>query len=528
MTVRVWRTAMGALAACLLLAGGARADLRVKIDRYEPATLPDVRLWLSVLDGDRPVDPDRIAQLSVYLDGELLDDVDYESAVDHGAPMAVAAVIDGRLPEKWNNAREAIGAAFAELPDDSIGAVRAFTFGIEAVPDDPQAPWLAEPDKLAPTLLGVESSDGGEPRLYQAVRSALLLYPMAPGLEADKDDGPMPPPLPDDAEFPNDRVLYVIADGRFDLRGDQTVSRQLQALVYLARRRGVRVMAIGAADSDRARDLWVLETLARKTGGTYRRAALPSQIGPAVEEAAQELRLRQVVTADAEELRRGDPISFTVRLKMSTGATRTTRDFTDRAGNVLSLWDKAVDAVSNKWEGLPVWARILISVVAGVLLLAIVLLVVLLRLRKAAKARDEAKAAREAALADRRPCAVCGNMMMPQWKECLFCAQTRAAQRPMRFRLVGRSGSFAGQALRFDKNLVIFGAARNCDIHLPEHGVSPEHCGLRDRGDGEFLLSDFNTDGGTWVNGERITQSPLGEGDVVRVGASEFVFGIES
>jgi len=119
-------------------------------------------------------------------------------------------------------------------------------------------------------------------------------------------------------------------------------------------------------------------------------------------------------------------------------------------------------------------------------------------------------------------------VMMPEWTECLFCAQTRQAQRPMRFRLVGRSGAFAGRALRFDKHLVVFGSMGNADIHLPEHGVAPEHCGLRDRGDGEFLLSDFNTPGGTWVNGERITQATLSEGDVLRVGASEFVFGVES
>lgn len=516
------------LALLALLAAPAAADVRLKVDRYEAATLPEVKLWVTLLDGEDPIRPDRIELLSVFANGDLLEDVDAETAAEHDEPMAVAAVLDARLPQQWKATREAIAAAFDDLPGGSLGAVRVFNFGIKAVPEDADAPWFDEPDKLAPTLRDIEAG-GGESFLYTAMREALQQFPLRPGLEADKDDGKLPPP-PKDGEdpFPTDRVLYVVADGQMKVRPDERPTQRLQELVYLARRRGVRIMAIGVADTERAKNLWVLETLARKTGGTYRRAPLVNRTGPTVAEAAEELRMRQVITADVPELRRGDPVSFSVRAKLKTGETRTTRDYTDRAENVLSLWDRAVDAASNKWEGLPVWARVLITVVAAVLVVAIVLLIVLLRLRKAAKARDKERAAREAELALRKPCPVCGNMMMPNWKDCLFCAQARAAQRPMRFRLVGRSGSYAGQALRFDKGLVIFGAAPGCDIHLPEHGVSREHCGLRDRGEQEFLLSDFNTDGGTWVNGERITQARLNEGDVVRVGASEFVFGIES
>ena len=115
---------------------------------------------------------------------------------------------------------------------------------------------------------------------------------------------------------------------------------------------------------------------------------------------------------------------------------------------------------------------------------------------------------------------------MPDWTECLFCAQAQAAVKPMRFRLTGRSGIWAGQVHRFDKDLVTLGAAPTCDIQVLDRGVQAEHCGLRDRGD-EFLLTDFATDIGTWLNGERVTQSPLGEGDVIRVGECEFVFGVE-
>ncbi len=62
---------------------------------------------------------------------------------------------------------------------------------------------------------------------------------------------------------------------------------------------------------------------------------------------------------------------------------------------------------------------------------------------------------------------------------------------------------------------------------MADRGVGSQHFGIRDRGD-EFILTDFNTDTGTWVNGERVSQVILDEGDLIRVGNTEFVFGIEA
>lgn len=505
----------------------AQQGLRAKVDRYEPVSLPDARIWVSVLRGGEPVPYDRVEQVSVYVNGTLSDDVDVESAAEHGAPRAVAAVIDARIPHEWRMARQAIAPAFEDLPDGSLAAVHGFTHGVKSLPEADDELWTAEPSLLAENLASLDMDEGGQPLLRLAVREALLRFPLAPGRSAADEPDPLPD-LPEDLEFPGDRILYVIADGELVGRGSDTVSRQLKSLVGLARRRGVRIMTIGVADGLRASNLWVLEALARKTGGTFRRAPLVNTIANSVREAVDELDSRLVITADAGEVRPRDPLGFTVKVKVVGSGVRTTRDYSARAVNVLGPIDRLLDTIGDKWEGLAFWIRMVITIGAAVLVLLIVLLVVFLRLRKAAKARDAAAAERQADLAQRKPCPVCGNVMMPEWTECLFCAQQRQAQRPMRYRLVGRAGAFAGRALRFDKNLVVFGATANCDIHLPEHGVAPEHCGLRDRGDGEFLLSDFNTSGGTWVNGERITQASLSEGDVVRVGASEFVFGVES
>ncbi|MEZ4431907.1 MAG: FHA domain-containing protein [bacterium] len=521
--------ALLAFAALVALAAPAAAQVRIKIDRYEPATLPAVRLWISLLDGDKPVSPDRIKRLSVYADGDLLDETDWETAEAHGAPRAVAAVIDARYLQRWQQARDALPALFRDLPKGSLGAAIVFHDGLEATPEEKQALWVDQP-KLIPGTLADVRSGGGDTWLYRATRQALRRFPLAPGLEPERgEEGTLPPPRPQDAPpFPEDRILYVIADGQLEETSEERPAARLQELVYLARRRGVRVMTIGLTDSEITEHLWSLRILARKTGGTYRRVPTISMTPTMFEEAAGELDARIVVTAEAPELRRGDTVSFSVRSLFSTGGISTTREYTARVDNVLSWWDRGLDFVSTKWEGLALWIRILITVVASVLAVAVVLLIVVLRVRKARRAEAAAEAARQADLARRKPCPICGNLMMPDWKQCLFCAQTQKAVAPKRFRLTGRSGVYAGQALRFDKALVVIGAGGDCDVRLNEHGISPQHAGLRDRGDNEFVLSDFNTTGGTWVNGERITQSRLQEGDVVRIGTSEFVFGIES
>lgn len=517
-----WGLAIGVL----VWSASAAGQIRLKIDRYEASTLPEVRLWVSVLDGNRPFGAGRIKQLSVYADGEQLEDVEFTTAVDRGAPIAVGAVIDARYRDKWQASRDAIQKVFDGLPEESLGMAVVMTSGLEELPKADDALWTEHPAKL-PRSMDEIRSGGGDPLLFSALRTALRRFPLAPGLEPERGEESTLPDWPKDKPFPGDRVLYVVADGEMKARADGRPSAQLQELVYLARRRGVRVMAIGLTD-DVTQHLWTLRVLSRKTGGTYRRVATTSMAEDMLDEAAREMAGRLVITAEAPDLRRGDTVSFSVRTLFDTGGSRTARDYTDRVGNVLGWWDKGVDFISTRWEKLPFWVRLLITIVAGLLVVGLLALVIILRVRKAARARAAEEKARKEALAKRKPCPVCGNLMMPDWKECLFCAQTRQATAPMRYRLTGRAGTYAGEALRFDKPLVIIGAGAHCDVRLQEHGVAAEHCGVRDRGDDEYLLSDFNSDGGTWVNGEKISQTRLHEGDVIRVGSSEFVFGIES
>ena len=497
------------------------AGARIKIDRYEAAPLPSVRLWVTLLDDrDRPVPPDRVESFSVYAGGRLLDDATFTTAAELGEPLAIALVLDARFEDGWRTGHKAIEAPLATLP----GGTRAFAVvQHEDVERVPEAGWTDKPDGLAASVAEVRV--GGEaPRLFRALTAALQAFPLREGVDREPDDV-LPKLKKDQLPFPVDRVLLVVGDGHLETSASSGVHDRLGLLITLARRRGVRIMGVGLAEQ--SDHLWALEVLSRKTGGTYRRARTPNDVKVYVRDIFDEVHGRYGIDVDHKGLRRGDLASFLVKAQLRGGQPETSLEFTARIGNKLGLWARIVDTISDVWERWPWWARAL--VVGGVVLIIalIALVVAVRRLKKRRKAVGAAAAAQAAALAARRPCPVCGQVMMPDWPECLFCAQSKAAVQPMRFRLTGRSGVWAGQVHRFDKDLVTVGAAPSCDIQVLDRGVQAEHCGVRDRGD-EFLLTDFATDAGTWLNGERITQTAVTEGDVIRVGECEFVFGVEA
>ncbi len=507
----------------LLLLLAAPAVGRVKIDRYEPATLPTVRLWVTLLDRDRPVGPSGVKSVTVYIDGQpVASDAEIQDAKSLAEPLALGIVVDARLPAAWRETQRALETPLRGLPEETRAFAVIHHDDRERLPKDGFA---ARPEDLPPSLRDVPGGGStSETHLWRAIRTALESFPLAPGVEPERDEVLPPEPKKDDPPFPRDRVVLVVGDGWLETTPSDDVHARLRDLVDMARRRGVRLTTVGVADE--AHHLWTLEVLARKTGGTYRRAAVASSLGTRIAEAFEELDSRLVIDAEAPALRRGDRANFTVKVELSGGAIDTSREYGAAVENVLGFWRRRARAIRDAWERWPWWARGLV-VLGVVLVVALVLLVVLVKkARKRRAARQEAADSRAAALAARKPCPVCGAVMMPDWKECLFCARNRAAEQPMRFRLTGRSGIWAGQVRRFQKDLVTLGAAPSCDIQVLDRGVQAEHCGIRDRGD-EFLLTDFATDAGTWLNGQRVTQAQIDEGDVIRVGECEFVFGIE-
>ena len=60
------------------------------------------------------------------------------------------------------------------------------------------------------------------------------------------------------------------------------------------------------------------------------------------------------------------------------------------------------------------------------------------------------------------------------------------------------------------------------DITLPDLNVSRHHAELRRNPDGSWELVDVGSHGGTFVNGKRITRTPLTEQDTISIGHATF------
>ncbi|MCA9543204.1 MAG: FHA domain-containing protein [Myxococcales bacterium] len=517
----------------LALAAPASARIRLKIDDYEVTHLPAVRLWVSVLDGDAPLDPKSLDGFDVRVDGEPLGDrVQAKPYNSMERPMAAVLVVDARYSQAWTQSLEAMSDVFGKLPGDS--RVLAVAAAQEPVPLPAEA-WASKPAELLPTLRGkVDPAGGGRPTMAEALRVALSRFPLAADADPDEaDDIPIAKDDPEDP-LPADRVLFLVGDGQLGRLGQTSLRRTLQTLVTSARRRGVRIMAIGTGENPRQHA--TLRVLARKTGGTFRRARDGMELAERAQQSLKELEHRYRLEFDVPGLRRGDDLDVSVQAYWAGGMqSEPSRPFTLRAEHELTFTERVIDWISDQWEKAPWWVRAIVIAVIALILGLIVLLILIKKARKAKKARTRRKKVRQAKLAQRKPCPACQQTTMPGWKQCLFCGAdltgtgivAPAQQGPQaRYRLTGRAGDHQGRALRFMEDMVTLGRGARCQVPLTGRDVSPEHCAVRDRGD-EFVLIDLNSQTGTFVNNERVQRVRLREGDIIRVGGHEFVFGVE-
>jgi hypothetical protein len=92
--------------------------------------------------------------------------------------------------------------------------------------------------------------------------------------------------------------------------------------------------------------------------------------------------------------------------------------------------------------------------------------------------------------------------------------------------LVATSGALRGQDYRIQPGGARIGRLETCGICLAQgqdYGISKEHAEVR-IGSGTCVLVDLGSANGTFVNGERISERTLQDGDKVRLGLLEFVY----
>jgi hypothetical protein len=93
--------------------------------------------------------------------------------------------------------------------------------------------------------------------------------------------------------------------------------------------------------------------------------------------------------------------------------------------------------------------------------------------------------------------------------------------------LVLHNGRRDGTRQPLTQPCTLIGRDGGCEIRLNAAGISPLHCALV-QAPGGLVLRDLQSDGGTNVNGERVSACALREGDVIAIGPFEFVVHLRS
>ena len=86
--------------------------------------------------------------------------------------------------------------------------------------------------------------------------------------------------------------------------------------------------------------------------------------------------------------------------------------------------------------------------------------------------------------------------------------------------LVQESGGRQGRRIDLGP-LCVIGRLKSCHIPIKDTKASRNNSKISLQGDGYFL-EDLGSSNGTFLNGERIAREPLRDGDLVKVGNTEF------
>jgi transcriptional regulator with GAF, ATPase, and Fis domain len=91
-------------------------------------------------------------------------------------------------------------------------------------------------------------------------------------------------------------------------------------------------------------------------------------------------------------------------------------------------------------------------------------------------------------------------------------------------RLVAMSGPLQGTVRAITDDPLSLGRDAANQVMIGDSEVSRKHCTIRQVSQGSYEISDLDSHNGTFVNGIRVSHTPVRHGDQIRIGSSEFVF----
>jgi len=97
---------------------------------------------------------------------------------------------------------------------------------------------------------------------------------------------------------------------------------------------------------------------------------------------------------------------------------------------------------------------------------------------------------------------------------------TEEEERTVMAHLVRRN---TGEKIELGTNPTLLGRLKAATLCLDNETVSRRHCMIKHAADG-YVVVDLDSVNGTYVNGKRVKEKRLADGDVIQVGNILFVF----
>jgi pSer/pThr/pTyr-binding forkhead associated (FHA) protein len=76
-------------------------------------------------------------------------------------------------------------------------------------------------------------------------------------------------------------------------------------------------------------------------------------------------------------------------------------------------------------------------------------------------------------------------------------------------------------------SVTVIGRRQDCDLCIPLMNVSRRHCEIN-QDEGKLRLRDLGSRNGTFVNGAKVKESELNDGDQIAIGPLEFKINLKS
>ena len=371
-------------------------EYRMKIDDVDMSKAPTVSIHATFLDKKAlPVSPKKIQIMEVYADDELVTASPRLTTLkDSDLPLDLALIVPISQRFSKNDLSE-IQDSMAHVIEQARKNDRVAGFF-----DDGRAINVVP---LGPTSEVAQLLKDTKPQ----AQYSFLYSSLDKAIEEMSDPAKMRKAR---------RAIILVTDG-FDTYTYR--AEEVQKVVYdtykLAKENDIRIYVVMLKPIINSL-IPLFEGLSRKTGGTYRYVGLSNQISKGIDYAWGEIYGELFIEFEQSNLKKDQDVVYRLEATYEGGLIVKSNP----SGEIQ------VDKVSVNWR------RVLIisAIVVGVIIVCVVICFLVLRHRR--KKAEEEALLEEQILQEKiergEVCPKCHRTMLPDWKECMFCAREAAEE----------------------------------------------------------------------------------------------------